>query len=92
MHWDTDLFILALTLLLSLGMFLRYRLRSLQTGDHGEMERLTNTIDELHLEIDELRAEQAAANADLQERLDFAERLLTRGERSEDREKVITPV
>ena len=68
------------------------RLRSIQVGDREEMERLTNTVDDLHLEMDELRAEQAAANADLQERLDFAERLLTRGERSEDQEKVITPV
>ncbi len=91
MHWDTDLLILAPTILLSLGMFFRYRLRSLQ-GDRHETERLSHTIDELQLEMDELRAEQAAANADLQERLDFAERLLTRGERSEEQKRVITPV
>ena len=91
MHWNPEILILAPTILLALAMFFRYHLRSLQ-GGRDAAERLSNTIDELHLEMDELRAEQAAANADLQERLDFAERLLTRGERFEEQEKVITPV
>ncbi len=46
-----------------------------QSGDNGDSGRLTEAIEMLHDEVRAMRGDVV----DLQERVDFAERLLTRG-------------
>ncbi len=58
-------------------MILRYRVNRAKSEGGQGAEELRTAIHELQVEIDELRAEQAAAQAELHERIDFAERLLT---------------
>ncbi len=57
-------------------MILRYRGIRAKIEEGQGAEELRTAIHELQVEIDELRAEQAAAQAELHERIDFAERLL----------------
>ena len=75
--------IMAITAMLSLGgftliglrMFLRYREARLRIGQGGDTEQLTQALEGLQEQIFSLRGEVT----DLHERIDFAERLLTRG-------------
>jgi hypothetical protein len=46
----------------------------------GDTEKLMEAIDALRSEQDELRAQLGGEIADLHERLDFAERMLTKGQ------------
>ena len=57
-------------------MILQYRLNRAKIDGGPGAEELRAAIHELQVEIDELRAEQAAAQAELHERIDLAERLL----------------
>ena len=57
---------------------LKYRLRHKELEKGGSHE-LEEQLDALRLEMQDLRAEQAEQLADVQERLEFAERLLTKG-------------
>ena len=57
-------------------MIIRYRLNRARIEGGQGAEELRTAIHELQAEIDELRAEQAAAQAKLHERIDSAERLL----------------
>ncbi len=72
-------------------MILRYRLNRAKIEGGQGAEELRTAIHELQVEIDELRAEQAAAQAELHERIDFAERLLT-ARAPEAAEKAATPL
>jgi len=47
--------------------------------DRRHDPKLEETIDALRVEIDELRADHAEQLVDLHERVEFAERLLTKG-------------
>ena len=65
------------------GMKMRLTARMHESGnrnrverDREEVDRLTDTVDALHEQVRMMRDEFA----DLQERVDFAERLLSRGE------------
>lgn len=58
-----------------LRMWLRYREARLRVSQGGDTERLVEVIEGLQEEILGLRGEVT----DLHERMDFAERLLTRG-------------
>ncbi len=71
-------------------MILRYRLNRAKIEGGQGAEELRIAIRELQVEIDELRAEQAAAQAELHERIDFAERLLA-ARAPEATEKAATP-
>jgi len=46
----------------------------------GDVGRITDAIEALRAEQDELRAQLGGEISDLHERLDFAERLLTKGQ------------
>lgn len=59
--------------LVGLRMFLTHRARRLSGGQAGT-EQLAETVDDLRRELGEVRGDLA----DMQERMDFAERLLTR--------------
>ena len=72
-------------------MILRYRLNRAKIEAGQGAEELRTAIHELQVEIDELRAEQAAAQAELHERIDFAERLLA-ARAPEAAEKAATPL
>jgi hypothetical protein len=63
--------------LAGLRMWLRYRETKLRLGQGGDTDQLGEAIDGLQDQIMGLRGEVT----DLHERLDFAERLLTRGRR-----------
>ncbi len=72
-------------------MILRYRLNRAKIEAGQGAEELRTAIHELQVEIDELRAEQAAAQAELHERIDFAERLLAARAPEAATEKAATP-
>ncbi len=57
---------------------LKYKLRhkELEKGGVGDVEEMAES---LRMEMQDLRAENAEQLADVQERLEFAERLLTKG-------------
>ena len=57
---------------------LKYKIRHKELEKGGSHE-LEEQLDALRLEMQDLRAEQAEQLADVQERLEFAERLLTKG-------------
>ena len=71
-------------------MILRYRLHRAKLEAGEGADELRTAMHELQVEMDELRAEQAAVQAELHERIDFAERLLTA--RAPEEEKAATPV
>jgi hypothetical protein len=62
--------------LIGLRMYLNYRARRLELADSAPSPHLSEAVDELRQEVQALRGEVG----DLQERVDFAERLLTRGQ------------
>ncbi len=72
-------------------MILRYRLNRAKIEGGQGAEELRTAIHELQVEIDELRAEQAAAQAELHERIDLAERLLAARAPEAATEKTATP-
>ncbi len=72
-------------------MILRYRLNRAKIEGGQGAEELRAAIHELQGEIAELRAEQAAAQAELHERIDFAERLLAATAPEAATEKTATP-
>jgi hypothetical protein len=47
----------------------------------GKDSALAKQVEELRFEVEELRAEQRTSTAELHERIDFAERLLTSSQR-----------
>lgn len=47
--------------------------------DHRSDPGLDDAVESVRLEIDDMRVEHAQQMADLQERVDFAERLLSKG-------------
>lgn len=61
-------------ILIGLKMFLSYRARRLSGAGGDEIRQLTETVEDLRRDLTETRAELA----DVHERMDFAERLLTR--------------
>lgn len=69
----------ALTVVLVTGLKVWIRKKELDAGGSG---RLDEALEAVRDEIDELRAEQSQQVADLQERIDFTERLLARGKDS----------
>ncbi len=89
MGFDPDLVIVFPSFLIGIGMILWYRLHRAKIEAGQGTEELHTAMQELQVEMDELRAEQAAVQAELHERIDFAERLLTA--RAEE-EKAATPV
>ena len=63
-------------LLIGLKMFLNYRARRITSGaESEEVRQLRETVEDLRRDV----ADTRAALADVHERIDFAERLLTRG-------------
>jgi len=69
----TSLFGLGTFTLIGLKMFLTYRARRF-AGGGDEVRQLAETVDDLRRDLADTRAELA----DVHERLDFAERLLTK--------------
>ncbi len=72
-------------------MILRYRLNRAKVEAGQGTEELRTAIHELQAEMDELRAEHTAAQAELHERIDFAERLLTARPQENADDKAPTP-
>ncbi len=89
MGFDPDLVIVFPSFLLGIAMVLRYRLHRAKIEAGQGTEELRTAMHELQAEMDELRAEQAGVQAELHERIDFAERLLTARAAEE---KAVTPV
>lgn len=72
-----------------IGMKLRYNYKARiaeQTGSSGDVDRITNAVGDLIDEVQSLRE----GLADLNERMEFTERMLTQG-RANDLGKVETP-
>jgi ribosomal protein L29 len=88
---DTDLLIVFPSLLVGLAMILRFLHARARLRSSEDVEELRRALHDVQLELEELRAEQAAGHAELHERIDFAERLLTARPRAAD-EKEPTPV
>ncbi len=66
--------------LIGLRMFLGYKARRLETSSgRGEPGRVDDLVEELRNEVQALRGDLG----ELHERMDFAERLLTRGQNAE---------
>lgn len=61
--------------LIALRMWFTYRSHRLGNVPPAEMERLTSAVEDLRTQLDAMRDE----NAELHERMDFAERVLARG-------------
>lgn len=91
MGFDPDLIIVFPSFLIGIAMILRYRLNRAKIEGGQGAEELHTAIHELQVEMDELRAEHTAAQAELHERIDFAERLLT-ARAPEAAEKAATPL
>ncbi len=89
---DTDLLIVFPSFLIGIGMILRYRLNRAKIETGQDADDLRTAMHELQGEMDELRTEQAATQAELHERIDFAERLLTAKPQEAAEEKAATPV
>ncbi len=64
----------------ALGLILRYKLKQKELEVHGGDGELGSVVDALRDDLNDTRAQLA----DMQERLDFAERLLTAGRASQD--------
>ena len=64
----------------ALGLILRYMLKKKELEVHGGDGALGPVVDALRDDLNDTRAQLA----DMQERLDFAERLLTAGRASQD--------
>ncbi len=92
MGFDPDLIIVFPSFLIGIGMILRYRLHRAKIEAGQDADDLRTAMHELQVEMDELRTEQAATQAELHERIDFAERLLTAGPQEVAEEKAATPV
>lgn len=56
--------------------------RSVGSGTKEEQEKLAAAVNSLRHEVDSLKGEMDAQVGELHERLDFAERLLTKGDQS----------
>ncbi len=65
---------------LALALILRFRLRKKELEVRGSDPELGPAVDELRHDLNDTRAQLA----DMQERLDFAERLLTAGRASQE--------
>lgn len=89
---DTDLLIVFPSMLFGLGMILRFLTVRARIRSGEDADELRNTVHELQLEVEELRAEQAAVQTELHERIDFAERLLASRAATSKEEKEPTPV
>lgn len=62
--------------LLGMRMWLRHRIERQRMAGSEDVDRMVDAIDRLHEQIQAMREEMG----ELQERVDFAERLLARGE------------
>lgn len=65
--------------LVGLQMWLKARAQRLGAGAREEIENLKAAVRELRQEVDRTHGELQAGQQELHERIDFAERLLTRG-------------
>ncbi len=73
-------------------MILWYRLHRAKIEAGQGADELRAAMHELQVEMDELRAEQAAVQGELHERIDFAERLLAARPQEGAEEKAAIPV
>ena len=64
----------------ALGLILRYKTRTKELELHGVDAELGPAVDSLREDLNEVRGQLA----DVQERLDFTERMLTAGRESDD--------
>lgn len=65
--------------LAGLRMWLRSRAQQLGAGAREELDNLRAAVAELRREFDQMSGDLQAGQQELHERIDFAERLLTRG-------------
>ncbi len=70
----------SLSLIVITAMIIRYKLKKKELEMRGSDPELGPVVDALRHDVDDTRAQLA----DMQERLDFAERLLTAGRASQD--------
>ncbi len=91
MGFDPDLVIIFPSFLIGIGMVLWYRLHRAKIEAGQGADELRTAMHELQVEMDELRGEQTAAQAELHERIDFAERLLAARAPEAATEKTATP-
>jgi len=66
--------------LVGLKIFVAAWVKRKELAEGGEAQRLLDAIELLRSDQDELRVQLSGEIADLHERLDFAERLLTKGQ------------
>lgn len=92
MGFDPDLVIVFPSFLIGIGMVLWYRLRRAKIEAGQGADELRTAMHDLQVEMDELRGEQTAAQVELHEMIDFAERLLTARPQEVAEEKAATPV
>jgi hypothetical protein len=69
--------------LIGMRMWLRHKIERSRLAGSEEVDKLVDVIDRLHDQIQVVREDLG----DLQERIDFAERMLTRGDEGADAEE-----
>ena len=67
------------TILLGLRMWLKSKADRLGAGAREELETLKDAVAQLRTDLDQAYGELSANQQELHERIDFAERLLSRG-------------
>ena len=78
--FDPELLIVIPGILVFTGLIIRFKLKKTELEMRGSNPELGSEVDELRDDLNDTRAQLA----DMQERLDFAERLLTAGRASQE--------
>ena len=78
--FDPELLIVIPGILVFTGLIIRFKLKKKELEMRGSNPELGQEVDELRDDLNHTRAQLA----DMQERLDFAERLLTAGRASQE--------
>ena len=81
---DPDLLIVIPGIIVFTGLIIRFKLKKTELEMRGSNPELGREVDALRDELADLQEHTHTQLADMQERLDFAERLLTAGRASQE--------
>lgn len=77
------LLIVGVTMVTSLRIVVKAWIRKKELEHSGGSDDIARQLDDIRLELEDVRNEQRSQAAELHERIDFAERLLTSARRSD---------